>query len=108
VPEGGSELGTSVRGDGVRNTKTGNPGGNEGFSTGFGGSGGKRSCFKPSGGVVNDGENVCVALRWRKRANKVNVNVGKMTGRNGWAEEEGRCECGFLLFGKEDIHETID
>jgi hypothetical protein len=33
--------------------------------------------------AVNDGENVCVALRRRKRANEVNVNVGKVTGRNG-------------------------
>jgi hypothetical protein len=74
----------------VRNAKTGNPGGNEGFSTGFGGSGGKRSCFKPSGGAVYDGENVCVALRWRKRANQVNVNVGETMGRNGNGLRRGR------------------
>jgi hypothetical protein len=74
----------------VRNAKTGNEGGKEGFSTGFGGSGGKRSCFKPSGGAVNDGENVCVALRWRKSANQVNVNVGETTGRNGNGLRRGR------------------
>jgi hypothetical protein len=75
VPDGGSELGTAVRSDGVRNAKTGYPGGNEGLCTGFGGSGGKRYSFLPTGGTVNDGENVCMTLRWRKRANKVNVDV---------------------------------
>jgi hypothetical protein len=44
-PEGGSELCSSVGSYGVRNAKTRNPGGNEGFSTGFGGNGGKRNGF---------------------------------------------------------------
>jgi hypothetical protein len=38
-PKGGNELGTPVRGDGVRNTKTGNPSGTQGISTGVGGRG---------------------------------------------------------------------
>jgi hypothetical protein len=45
VPDGGSELGSAVGSDGVRNAKTGDPGGNEGLCTGFGGSGGKRNSF---------------------------------------------------------------
>ena len=43
----------------MREAKTGNPGGYEGFSTREGGCGGQRNGLGPSGGAVNDGEDVC-------------------------------------------------
>jgi hypothetical protein len=75
-------LGTTIRGDGVRNTKTGNPSGTEGISTGVGGRGMKRNSLNPTGGAINDGENVGMALRGRKGSYQVNMNVGETTGRD--------------------------
>ncbi len=81
-PKGGNKLGTTVRGDGMRNTKTGNPSGTQGISTGLGGRGRKRNSLNPTGGPVNDGENVGMTLRGRKWPYHVNMNVGKTTGRD--------------------------
>jgi hypothetical protein len=81
-PKGRNKLGTAVRGDGIGNTKTGNPSGTQGISTSAGGRGRKRDSFNPTGGPINDGENVGVVLGGRKGANEVNMNVGKTTGRN--------------------------
>jgi hypothetical protein len=47
-----------------------------------GGRGRKRNSLNPTGGPINDGENVGVALRGRKGSYQVNMNVGKTTGRN--------------------------
>ena len=43
APEGGGELGTSVRGEGVGDSKAGNPRGTQSISTGGRGRGGKRN-----------------------------------------------------------------
>ncbi len=48
----------------------------------MGGRGRKRNSLNPTGGSVNDGENVGVALRGRKGSYQVNMNVGKTTGRD--------------------------
>ncbi len=66
----------------MRNTKTGNPSGTQGIGTGVSGRGRKRNSLNPTGGSVNDGENVGVPLRGRKRSDQVNMNVGKTTGRD--------------------------
>jgi hypothetical protein len=81
-PKGGNKLGTAVRGYGMRNTKTGNPSGTQGISTGSGGRGRKRNSLNPAGGPIKDGENVGMTLRGRKGSYQVNMNVGKTTGRN--------------------------
>jgi hypothetical protein len=81
-PKGRHKLGTAVRGDGMRNTKAGNPSGTQGIRTGACGRGRKRDSLDPTGGAINDGENVGVVLGGRKGANEVNMNVGKSTGRN--------------------------
>jgi hypothetical protein len=69
----------------MRKAKTGNPGGTEVVCTGTGGWGGKRNSLNPTGGTVNDREDVSVPLRGRERTNKINMDVGKTTGgkRNG-------------------------
>ena len=56
VPESRGELGTTVRGDGSGNAKAGNPVVNEGSCTGIGGGGGEGNGFWPTGGSVNDSE----------------------------------------------------
>jgi hypothetical protein len=66
----------------VRHTKTGNPSGTQGISTGEGGRGRKRNSLHPTGGSVNDGKNVGVPLRGRKGSYQVNMNMGKTTGRD--------------------------
>jgi hypothetical protein len=81
-PKGGNKLGTAVRGDGMWNTKAGNPGGTQGIRAGACGRGRKRNSLDPAGGPINDGENVGVVLGGRKGANKVNMDVGKTTGRD--------------------------
>ena len=58
VPEGGSELWSSVRSDGGRNSKAGNPVVYNGGGAGVGGSGGEGNGLRPSGGAINDGEEV--------------------------------------------------
>ncbi len=68
-------MGSTVRSNGVRNAKAGNPGRAECISTGLGGGGRKRNSFDPAGGSVNDGENVRMSLRGRKGANKVNMDM---------------------------------
>ncbi len=73
-PNGGSELRTTVRSDGVWNTKTRNPRETESFCTGRGCGGGKGNSLWPSGGSVNHGEDVGLALGKRERANNVNVD----------------------------------
>jgi hypothetical protein len=64
------------------NTKTGNPSGAKGISTGTGGRGRKKNSLDPACGPINDGENVGMTLRGRKGSYEVNMNVGKMAGRN--------------------------
>ena len=98
-PNGGSELRTTVRSDGVWNTKTRNPRGTESFCTGRGCGGGKGNSLWPSRGSVNHGEDVGVSLGGRERANNVNVDVGKTTGRNGngnWRRGDMDMDFGFL------------
>ena len=56
VPESRGELGTTVRGDGGRNSKAGNPVVNEGRCTGIGSGGGEWNGFWPTGVTVNDSE----------------------------------------------------
>jgi hypothetical protein len=65
-----------------KSTKTGNPSGTQGISTGSGGRGRKRNSLNPAGGPINDGENVGMTLRGRKGSYQVNMNVGKTTGRD--------------------------
>ncbi len=48
----------------------------------MGGRGRKRNCFNPTGGPVNDGENMGMTLRGRKGSYQVNMNVGETTGRD--------------------------
>jgi hypothetical protein len=76
-PEGGSKLRATVRSNNSRKTKAGNPGGEEGGGAVGGGSRGKWDNFRPSGGAVNDGEEVSETVGRRKWANEVNMNVGK-------------------------------
>ena len=81
------------------NTKTGNPSGAKGISTGMGGRGRKRNSLDPAGGPINDGENVGMTLRGRKGSYEVNMNVGKTTGRNGngnWRRGDMDMDFGFL------------
>jgi hypothetical protein len=104
IPKGRGELGASVRGEGVWNTKTGNPGGSECFCTRGRGNGGKRSCFNLTGCSIDHGKDVGVVLGNGKESNNVFVDMVKKTFWNG----DGRHAGGFLLFGKEGIGGTID
>ncbi len=81
-PKGGNKLGTAVESHGMGNTKTGNPSGAKGISTGTGGRGRKRNSLDPARGPINDGENVGMTLGGRKGSYKVNMYVGKTAGRN--------------------------
>jgi hypothetical protein len=81
VPKGGNELGSTIRGNCMGKAKMGNPGGTEGISTDSGRGGRKRNGLNPAGGLVNDGEDVGVALGRRERSHK--VRMGKTAGRNG-------------------------
>ena len=56
VPESRCELRAPVRGDGVGHTKVGNPVVDEGSCTSISGGGGEGDSFWPTGGAVNDGE----------------------------------------------------
>jgi hypothetical protein len=51
---------------------------------GRGSGGGKGNSLWPSRGSVNHGEDVGLSLRGRKRANNINVDVGKKTTRRNW------------------------
>jgi len=98
-PNGGSELRTTVRSDGVWNTETGNPRGTESFCTCRGCGGGKGNSLWPSRGSINHGEDVGFPLRGRKGANNVNVDVGKTAGRDwdrNWRRGNMDIDFGFL------------
>jgi hypothetical protein len=53
------------------------------LGTGSGGYGRKRNGLSPLRGAIYDSENVCVALRGRKRTEEVYMDVGETTGRTG-------------------------
>jgi hypothetical protein len=80
--KGGNKLGTTVGSHGMGNTKSGNPSGAKGISTGTGGRGRKWDSLDPACGPINDGENVGMTLRGRKGSYEINMNVGKTAGRN--------------------------
>ena len=63
--------------------ETADPCGAKGLGTGSGSDGREGYGFNPSGGAINDGENVSVSLRGWKGANNVNVNVRKTAFRDG-------------------------
>jgi hypothetical protein len=71
-------LWATVRGDNCRKTKAGNPGSEESGGAIGGGGRGKWDNFRPTGGAVNDGEEVSETMGRRKWAYEVNVNVGKL------------------------------
>jgi hypothetical protein len=51
---------------------------------------------------------VCV-LEMEEEGQQGHYECGKNDGKEWeWAEEEERCECVLLIFGRKDIHETID
>ena len=56
VPESRGELRAPVRGDGGGYSKAGNPVVNEGGGTSIGSGGGEGNGFWPTGGAVNNGE----------------------------------------------------
>ena len=62
-PEGGSKLWSPVRGDDGWNAKPRDPGMDEGGSAIGGGGGREESSFRPSGGAVNDSEEVGITSR---------------------------------------------
>jgi hypothetical protein len=76
-PEGGSELGTSVWGEGLGNAKTGNSCGKKSFSAWGWGNGGKGSGFKPMVGSVDHCEDVWISSGGGKGANNVDMDLGK-------------------------------
>ena len=69
-PKGGGELGTPVRSNDGGNPESGDPGVNEGGCTISGsGGGGERGSFRPAGGLVNDGEEICIVRGGKQGAN---------------------------------------
>ena len=56
VPESRGELRVPFKGDGVGHPKVGNPVVNEGGCTSIGSGGGEGNSFWPTGGAVNNGE----------------------------------------------------
>ena len=80
-PKSRCKLGTTIRGDNGRNTKSGDPGMDEGRSA-VGGNGGERNSFRPAGGTVNHSKEVCVTGGRGERANQINMNVRKPLSRN--------------------------
>ena len=81
-PKSRCKLGTTIRGDNGRNTKSGDPGMDESRSTVDGGSGGERNSFRPVGGTVNHRKEVCLAGGRGERTNQINMNVRKPLSRN--------------------------
>ena len=61
---------------------TGDPGTEEGISTGVGVGGAERNGVWPASSPVNYGEEIRAAIRGRERANEVNVDVGERAVRN--------------------------
>jgi hypothetical protein len=82
-PKCGSELRATVRGDDVGNTKAGNPCVKQSGGTVGGGGGRKGNNFWPACGTVNYSKNVCETLGGGQRANKIYMDVGKFTMRDG-------------------------
>ncbi len=96
-PKGRNKLGPAVGSNGMGNAKAGNPTRAECISTGTSRGGRKRKGFNPVSGPVNDGENVGVALRGRKGANEVNMDMGETAG--GKRNSCGRGRNVFVDFG---------
>ena len=77
VPESRGELWATVRGDGGGNSEAGNPVVNEGRCTltGISGGGGEGNGLRPTGGMVNDGEEMGMLGGGGERAKEIHVNV---------------------------------
>ena len=78
------KLHSSVSCDVGRHTKPGNPALHQGICTGPGRCRLERNSLQPSGGSVNDGEDVCVALLggWQ-RSHQVKMDVAEPPARDG-------------------------
>jgi hypothetical protein len=61
------------------------------LGTGSGGYGRKRNGLSPPSGAIYDSENVCVALRGRKRTEEVYMDVGETMERNGNGRRGDMC-----------------
>ena len=81
-PEGRGELRATIRGDVGGNTKAGNPLMYEGLGAVGGGGRGHGNGLHPSGGAINDGEEMSVARRRRQGTHQIDVQVLKAGGGN--------------------------
>ncbi len=97
-PNGGGELGATVRSEDLGKAKSGNPIRAEGFGTGRGCGGGKGNSLSPMGGSVHEGEDVGVALGWGEGTDNVNVDMGKTAGRNWYGHRRRLCVEVYLCF----------
>ena len=93
-PESRGELRTSVGSDDVRHTKTSNPMMHQGGGTVIGGGGGQRNSLRPTGGSVNDGEQVGVSRRGRKGTYQVHMNVGETSN---WERNDRRAKVSVMV-----------
>ena len=93
-PESRGELRTSVGSDDVRYTKTSNPMMHQGGGTVIGGGGGQRNSLRPTGGSVDDGEQVGVARRGRKGTYQVHMNVGETSN---WERNDRRAKVSVMV-----------
>ena len=60
TPDGAAKLQASIRGDGCRHTKPGDPGSNEGASAVISCCRGQRYCFHPPGGAIYDSKQIFI------------------------------------------------
>ena len=74
-PQVRSELRTTVRGDSIWHTETGDPVVNQSGSTVYRRGGGQGNGLGPTGSAINDGEEVGVTRRGGEGANQINVDV---------------------------------
>ena len=64
-PQCRSELSAVISGDVIWNTMTGHPGTHQSIGTSISSDGGQRDGIQPAGGVVNNGEEVGIAIGGR-------------------------------------------
>ena len=80
-PQSRGELRTTVRGDSIWHTKGGDPVVNQSGGTVHRRGGGQGNGLRPTGSVVNNGEEVGVTRRGGEGTNQINMNVGEMGNR---------------------------
>ena len=80
APDGAAKLQASIRGDGCRNTKPGDPRGDESASAVISCCRGQWHCFHPPGGAIYDSKQIFITTCSRQRSNQVQAHMAEVAG----------------------------